>query len=79
VEGGSDEGARHGELGQLTSQAHTMARDCPVIFQCRSGVPSLLAALALGRAGYEACPMRGGLFDWSAEGQPVVAEEAAPR
>ena len=74
-EAGRIEGARHVELGELSSRAATIDRDRPLIFQCRSGARSLMAAQAFRGAGYEAYSMAGGLLDWVAEGRPIVPED----
>jgi rhodanese-related sulfurtransferase len=42
-----------------------------VIFQCRSGARSLMAAQAFRRAGYDAWSMAGGLEQWVAEGREI--------
>ena len=64
-------GARHIPLEQLPSQADTIERGQPVIFQCRSGVRSAMAADAFRAAGYDAWSMSGGLVRWHAEELPL--------
>ena len=64
-------GSRHVELQDLAAQAETLDRDRPVIFQCRSGARSLMAAQAFRRAGYDAWSMAGGLEQWVAEGREL--------
>ena len=54
-------GTRHIELERLASQAATIDRDRPVVFQCRSGVRSAMAAQAFRAAGFDAWSMAGGL------------------
>ena len=71
---GHIEGARHIELERLASQAETLDRTRPVIFYCRLGARSGMAANAFRRAGYEAHSMVGGLERWHAEGRPIVPE-----
>ena len=61
-------GARHIELQQLPAAAEMIDREQPVIFQCRSGVRSLMAAEAFRAAGYEAVSMAGGLLRWVDDG-----------
>jgi rhodanese-related sulfurtransferase len=68
------EGTEHIELQQLAGAAESLDRERPVIFYCRSGVRSLMAAQAFRRAGYEAWSMAGGLVDWAAEGRPIAPE-----
>ena len=45
-------GARHLALGELTAQAETIDRETPVVFYCRVGGRSAMAANAFSRAGY---------------------------
>jgi rhodanese-related sulfurtransferase len=71
VEAGRIPGSRHVELQELPAQAETVDRDKPVIFQCRSGARSLMAAQAFRRAGYDAWSMAGGLEQWVAEGREI--------
>jgi rhodanese-related sulfurtransferase len=70
-EAGYIPGSRHVELQALAAQADTVDRDRPVIFQCRSGARSLMAAQAFRRAGYDAWSMAGGLEQWVAEGREI--------
>jgi rhodanese-related sulfurtransferase len=70
-EAGHIAGSRHVELQDLAAQADTVDRDRPVIFQCRSGARSLMAAQAFRRAGYDAWSMAGGLEQWVAEGREL--------
>jgi rhodanese-related sulfurtransferase len=70
-EAGHIPGSRHVELQDLAAQADTVDRDRPVIFQCRTGARSLMAAQAFRRAGYDAWSMAGGLEQWVAEGREI--------
>jgi rhodanese-related sulfurtransferase len=70
-EAGHIAGSHHVELQDLAAQADTVDRDRPVIFQCRSGARSLMAAQAFRRAGYDAWSMAGGLEQWVAEGREL--------
>ena len=47
-------GARHIELERLASEAGSLDRDRPVLFYCRLGARSGMAANAFRRAGYDA-------------------------
>ena len=67
-------GARHIELERLAAQAETIDKDRPVIFQCRLGARSAMAAQAFRTAGYEAYTMTGGLQRWADEGLPLEPE-----
>lgn len=75
-EAGNIEGARHVALQELTAQAGSIDRERPVIFQCRTGARSLMAAQAFQQAGYDAYSMAGGLTQWAAEGRPMQPEGA---
>ena len=74
-EAGRIEGARHIELERLASQAETIAKDEPVLFYCRLGARSAMAAQAFRGAGYEAYTMTGGLTRWDEEGRPLDPPE----
>ena len=50
-EAGRIAGARHLALGELTAQAETIHRETPVVFYCRVGGRSAMAANAFRRAG----------------------------
>ena len=73
-EAGHIEQSRHIELASLSAAAETIARDRPVVFYCRVGARSLMAAQALRAAGYEAYSMDGGLVRWAHEGRPLSPE-----
>ncbi len=73
-EAGHIDGTRLIELVQLSSQAATLERERPVVFYCRVGGRSLMAAQALRAAGYEAYSMSGGLLRWAQEGRPLSPE-----
>jgi rhodanese-related sulfurtransferase len=73
-EAGHIEGTRHIELVELSSQAATVERDRPVVFYCRVGSRSEMAAQAFRAAGFDAFSMRGGLQRWAQEGRPLSPE-----
>jgi rhodanese-related sulfurtransferase len=73
-EAGHIEGTRHIELIRLSSQAGTLERDRPVVFYCRVGARSEMAAQAFRASGFEAYSMRGGLARWAREGRPLSPE-----
>jgi rhodanese-related sulfurtransferase len=64
-------GSRHIALGELSGQALSVERERPVVFYCRVGSRSEMAAQAFRTAGYEAYSMRGGLVRWAQEGRPL--------
>jgi len=74
-EAGHIAGTRHIELERLASNAGTIDRERPVIFHCRVGSRSLMAAQAFRRAGYDAYSMAGGLERWAGEGRPLEPED----
>jgi hydroxyacylglutathione hydrolase/adenylyltransferase/sulfurtransferase len=67
-------GARHVELERLASKAPTIDRDRPVVFYCRLGARSGMAANAFRRAGYDAYSMVGGLSAWDEQELPLEPE-----
>lgn len=64
----------HIELERLASHADTLDRDRPVVFQCRLGARSAMAAQAFRQAGFDAWSLQGGLMAWHAEGLPLEPE-----
>jgi rhodanese-related sulfurtransferase len=68
-------GARHLALGELTAQAETIHRETPVVFVCRVGGRSAMAANAFRRAGYDAYNMTGGMVEWAAQGLPLEPQD----
>ena len=73
-EAGRIEGARHIELERLASAAGSIARDRPVVFHCRLGARSGMAAQAFRASGYEAYNMAGGIAAWAERGLPLSPE-----
>jgi hydroxyacylglutathione hydrolase/adenylyltransferase/sulfurtransferase len=65
----------HIELTRLAQDAASIDRERPVVFYCRVGTRSLMAAQALRAAGYEAYSMEGGLTRWAREGRPLSPED----
>jgi rhodanese-related sulfurtransferase len=70
-EAGRIAGARHIELERLASEAESIERDKPVVFYCRLGARSGMAANAFRRAGYDAHSMDGGITAWDGRGMPL--------
>ena len=68
-------GARHVELERVASQAPTIDKDRPVVFYCRLGARSGMAANAFRRAGWEAYSMVGGLEAWVRGGLPLEPDD----
>ena len=73
-EAGRIAGAVHIELERLAARSDEIARDRPVIFQCRLGARSGLATEAFRASGYDAYNMAGGLQAWAEEGLPLEPE-----
>jgi rhodanese-related sulfurtransferase len=61
-------------LGELSARAAEIDHDRAVVFYCRSGARSAMAADAFAGAGYDAHNMAGGLLDWAAAGLPLEPE-----
>jgi rhodanese-related sulfurtransferase len=73
-EAGYIDGSRHIELERLAAQAESIDRDKPVIFHCRLGRRSIMAAQAFRAAGYDARSLAGGIQAWVDEGRPILPE-----
>src|SRR5690242_526282 len=67
-EAGRIAGARHVELGRVAAEAESIDKETPVVFYCRVGSRSAMAAHAFRQAGYEAYSMAGGLVAWDRQG-----------
>jgi rhodanese-related sulfurtransferase len=72
---GHIEGTRHIGLVELSGVASTVQRERPVIFYCRVGARSEMAAQAFRASGYEAYSMRGGLVRWAQEDRPLSPQD----
>jgi rhodanese-related sulfurtransferase len=70
-EAGRIAGDRLIELSQLAAEAATVDRGRPVVFYCRSGARSAMAAEAFAQAGFDAHNLAGGLLEWEAGGLPL--------
>jgi len=68
------EGTRHIELERLASKAGEIDRERPVVFQCRLGTRSAMAASAFRSAGYDAYNLSGGIQAWVDAGLPIAPE-----
>lgn len=67
-----DGDVRHVPLSQLQAAAATIPTDRPIIFQCRVGGRSTVAAQAFRASGIEAYSLDGGLLAWDAAGLPIT-------
>jgi rhodanese-related sulfurtransferase len=64
-------GTRHIELERLASSAEEIDRSAPVVFHCRLGVRSAMAASAFRSAGFDAYTLTGGIQAWVDAGLPI--------
>jgi rhodanese-related sulfurtransferase len=70
-EAGHIDRARHLELTELPARASTVEQGQPVVFYCRVGSRSEMAAQAFRASGFDAYTMRGGLVRWAEESRPL--------
>jgi rhodanese-related sulfurtransferase len=70
-EAGRIAGSLHIELQRLPGEAAALDRERPILFYCRSGSRSALAAEAFEASGYDARNLDGGLEAWVAAGLPI--------
>lgn len=70
-EAGHIAGTAHIPMNELTARAGEIDREQPVVFYCRVGVRSDLAAQAFRASGYRALSMSGGLVRWAQEQRPL--------
>jgi rhodanese-related sulfurtransferase len=78
-EGGRIAGARHIEVNELVAQAESIPKDKPVVFYCRTGNRSGMAAAAFREAGYNAHNMAGGLHAWVDAGLEIEPADGEVR
>jgi rhodanese-related sulfurtransferase len=73
-EAGHVAGSRHVPLAELTAAAPTIDPARPIVFVCRVGARSSMAAWSFARAGYDAHNLEGGMLAWAAAGLPLEPE-----
>jgi len=73
-EAGHIEGSSHIELSRVAANPAAIDRDRPVVFYCRVGARSLMAASAFRAAGYDAYTLAGGLLAWVDAGLPITPD-----
>jgi rhodanese-related sulfurtransferase len=81
-EAGRIPGATHIEMNELTANAESVPRDQPVVFYCRTGNRSGMAAAAFREGGWDAYNLAGGVTAWVDQGReldPADGEVAPPR
>ncbi|MEA2457249.1 MAG: hypothetical protein QOC95_221 [Thermoleophilaceae bacterium] len=71
-EAGYVAGSRHVALADLTSAAPSIDRQRPVVFVCRVGARSAMAAWSFARAGFDAHNLDGGMVAWARSGLPLA-------
>lgn len=69
-EAGYIDRSEHVPMLELTDAAKT-PHPRPIVFYCRVGGRSRMAAEAFRSAGFDAYTMTGGLLRWAAEGRPL--------
>lgn len=72
---GRIDGARHIALEHLSAEAASLPKDQPIVFQCRLGGRSLMAAQAFRQAGFDAYSLTGGLQASADAGLPLTPED----
>jgi rhodanese-related sulfurtransferase len=75
-EAGYIPGSRHVVLSALADSARELPTDRPLVFQCRVGSRSAMAAFAFRRAGFDAHNLDGGIVAWADCGLPVEGQIA---
>jgi rhodanese-related sulfurtransferase len=70
-EAGRIAGSLHIELKDLPAEAGSLDSERPVLFYCRSGSRSALAADAFAASGFDARNLDGGLEAWVGAGLPI--------
>ena len=81
-EAGRIAGARNIEMNDLSGAAESISRDRPVLFYCRAGNRSQMAAQAFREAGFDAYHVAGGIAAWAEAGRPLDPDDGeiiAPR
>lgn len=73
-EAGYIAGSQHIPLVELSAKAQEVERERPVVFYCRVGARSDMAAQAFRAGGFQALSMRGGLVRWASENRPLSPE-----
>jgi rhodanese-related sulfurtransferase len=75
-EAGRVTGSRHVPLGELTGAAESIDPARPVVFACRVGARSSMAAWSFARAGFDSHNLTGGLIGWVDSELPFDGEVA---
>ncbi len=75
VQAGRLGGSRHVAMADLQGAAGSLDRATPIVFYCRVGGRSGMAADAFRQAGFEAYSLRGGILEWDRQGLPLEPED----
>lgn len=73
-EAGHLAGARHVPLHWLGKSIDSFDLEVPIVFVCRIGARSAMAAQAFSEAGFVAHNLRGGMLAWQQEGLPIAPD-----
>lgn len=68
-------GAERIGLEAVAENRDAIAKDRPVVFYCRTGARSAMAAQAFADAGFEVTSLAGGITAWIDEGRTVDPED----
>lgn len=68
-------GSRHVLLAELPASADSIDKDAPVVFVCRGGSRSAMAAEAFRTSGFDSYNLAGGLVAWAEKGLPLEPED----
>jgi rhodanese-related sulfurtransferase len=71
---GRIEGATHLPLAELAERTGEIDKDRPVVFYCRGGNRSTMAAEALAAEGFDTAKLSEGIVGWAGEGLPLAPE-----
>jgi len=74
-EAGHIAGSAHIELARVAASAAAIDRELPVVFYCRVGARSTMAASAFRAAGYDAYTLAGGILAWVQAGLPIAPDD----
>jgi len=67
-------GAKHLPLAELSERAGEIEKDRPVVFYCRGGNRSTMAAEAMAAEGYDAAKLSEGIVGWAEQGLALEPE-----
>jgi rhodanese-related sulfurtransferase len=74
-EAGRVPGSRHVLLAELPANSESIDKATRVVFVCRGGSRSAMAAEAFKASGYDAYNLSGGLVAWAEAGLPLEPED----